>query len=625
MHPLNQSFEIPALQDWQERVVQDLKGRDFDRTLVTRTLEGLKIQPLYTQAPSAAEELPGQAPYRRGASALGGTRDLWEMRQPVSTAAHADEALRLGASAIAVSDPADLQAILSAVDSELAPVHLHGGASQSAEQALEWGLNGGLGISVATDLARDGGLPQSLDDAWRRASWALGAAPSGTLALAVDGSVFHHAGADEASDIALSLAAVAESLRALETLGHDPEQILAATELRVALDARMLLGIAKLRALRLCWSQLVRACGADVPPRIHAQLSARVQTRRDVWVNILRNSVAVFAGAVGGAQAISSLPFADCAEEDDQRLARRIARNTQLVLAQESHLARVIDPAGGAYALETWTQELAQAAWTQFQAIDEAGGLIASLKKGRIQSALQAVGSKRQRRISSRAQPITGVSEFPLVGERRPDTRGSVLGAVKDATSVVRALGSAGACSGIKPAGAAWPAATAPSSAMSASPSLASGTPPRGATIIIPFAAATRRLHSRRRSLAWGASPWGLKSSEKMKVRGAEPISTVRTNDVSVGGRRWPNRAGPPAPPGRPPFGVSRTVNVHRSKGKHSSAARELSGRMEIVGGRVSVDESERTTRLPREICHSSWTPGSAYVSPVARSSCDMR
>jgi methylmalonyl-CoA mutase len=423
MHPLNQSFELPALQDWQERVTQDLKGRDFERTLVTRTLEGLKIQPLYTQAPSAAVELPGQAPYRRGASALGGTRDLWEMRQPVSTAAQADEALRLGASALAVSDPADLKAILGAVDSKLAPVHLHGRASQSAEQALEWGLNGGLGISVATDLARDGGLPQSLDDAWKRASWALGAAPSGTLALAVDGSVFHHAGADEASDIALSLAAVAESLRALEALGHTPEQVLAATELRVALDARMLLGVAKLRALRLCWSQLARACGADVPPRIHAQLSARVQTRRDVWVNILRNSVAVFAGAVGGAQAISSLPFADCAEEEDQRLARRIARNTQLVLAQESHLARVIDPAGGAYALETWTQELAQAAWTQFQAIEGAGGLIASLKKGRIQSALQAVSSKRQRRIASRAQPITGVSEFPLVGERRPELR----------------------------------------------------------------------------------------------------------------------------------------------------------------------------------------------------------
>ncbi|MFT5586731.1 MAG: methylmalonyl-CoA mutase [Cognaticolwellia sp.] len=423
MHPLNQSFEIPALQDWQERVNKDLKGRDFERTLVTRTLEGLKIQPLYTQAPSAPVELPGQAPYRRGATALGGTRDLWEMRQPASTAAHAEEALRLGASAVAVSDPADLQAILGAVDSKLAPVHLHGPASQSAEQALDWGLNGGLGISVATDLARDGGLPQSLDDSWKRASWALGAVPAGTLALAVDGSVFHHAGADEASDIALTLAAVAESLRTLETLGHAPEQVLAATELRVALDARMLLSIAKLRALRLCWSQLARACGADVPPRIHAQLSARVQTRRDVWVNILRNSVAVFAGAVGGAQAISSLPFADCATEDDQRLARRIARNTQLVLAQESHLARVMDPAGGAYALETWTQELAQAAWKQFQAIEGAGGLVASLEKGRIQNALQAVSSQRQSRIASRAQAITGVSEFPLAGERRPELR----------------------------------------------------------------------------------------------------------------------------------------------------------------------------------------------------------
>jgi methylmalonyl-CoA mutase len=420
MHPLNQSFDIPALQDWQERVNRDLKGRDFERTLVTKTLEGLKIQPLYTQAPDAPVELPGQAPYRRGASALGGTRDLWQMRQLVSTAAHAEEALRLGASAVALTDASDLQAILGAVDSTLAPVHLHGAASQYAEQALEWGLNGGLGISVATDLARDGGLPQSLESSWKRASWALGAAPAGTLALAVDGSVFHHAGADEASDIALTLAAVAESLRALDALGHAPEQVLAATELRVALDARMLLGVAKLRALRLCWSQLARACGADVAPKLHAQLSARVQTRRDVWVNILRNSVAVFAGAVGGAQAITSLPFADCAEAEDQRLARRIARNTQLLLAQESHLARVMDPAGGAYALETWTQELALAAWKQFRAIEAAGGLVASLQSGRVQSAIKAVSSKRQSQIASRAQPITGVSEFPLAGERRP-------------------------------------------------------------------------------------------------------------------------------------------------------------------------------------------------------------
>lgn len=424
MHPLNQSFETPALQDWQERVTQDLKGRDFERALLTRTLEGLKIQPLYTQAPKGPLSLPGQAPYLRGATALGGTRSLWQMRQIANTPELASEALQLGASAIAVTDPSQLQGVLEVVDSTLAPVHLHGRANAHARDAAAWGLHGGLGISVATDLARDGGLSKPLDQAWEEASWALHNTPNTTgLALAIDSTVFHHAGADEASDIALSLAALAETLRALEPLGHSPEAVLAATELRVALDARMLLGVAKLRALRLGFSQLTQACGCDVAPSVHAQLSARVQTRRDVWVNILRNSVAVFAGAVGGAQAITSLPFADCQEESDQRLARRIARNTQLVLAQESHLARVMDPAGGAYALETWTHELAQAAWSQFQRIEAAGGLFASLRNGRIQGALQAVATKRQSRIASRAQPITGVSEFPLVGERRPALR----------------------------------------------------------------------------------------------------------------------------------------------------------------------------------------------------------
>ncbi len=428
MHPLNQSFETPALQDWQERVAKDLKGRDFERALVTRTLEGLKIQPLYTQAPDRPPGLPGQAPYARGATALGGTRSLWQMRQVANTPALASEALQLGASAVAVTDPSQLQGILEVVDSTLAPVHLHGRASAAARDAHGWGLRGGLGVSVATDMARDGGLPVPLEQAWEQAAWAVentpAPGPAGpSFGLAIDSSVFHHAGADEASDIALTLSALAQTLRALEPLGQSPEQVLAATELRVALDARMLLGVAKLRALRICFSQLAQACGCDVAPQLHAQLSARVQTRRDVWVNILRNSVAVFAGAVGGAQAITSSPFADCQEESDQRLARRIARNTQLVLAQESHLARVMDPAGGAYALETWTQELAQAAWTQFQRIEAAGGLFASLRNGRIQGALQAVATKRQSRVASRAQPITGVSEFPLVGERRPALR----------------------------------------------------------------------------------------------------------------------------------------------------------------------------------------------------------
>lgn len=417
----------PTLQDWRARVDRDLRGRDFERALVTRTLEGLDIQPLYTDGPDSPE-LPGQFPYRRGASALGATRDGWEIRQPASSVQQALDELHKGARALSVEDPDLVSALVAAVDTSLAPIHLVGPASAKAAQVVGQVASGGLGLSPLTELAERGGLDGTLEQAWEVAAACIQQSGPNTRALALQTTTFHHAGASEVQDLALGLAAQAETLRALEARGVAPEQVFENTELRLALDSRMFLGIAKLRAARQLHARLAQACGMDWAPVIHAQLSWRVTTRRDVWVNLLRNTTAVFAAAVGGAQAISSLPFADCAQPADQRLAARVARNTQLVLAEESHLGRVIDPAGGAFAPETWTAELAQTAWAAFQEIERQGGYLQALQSGWIHDWIAPVRAQRQSRIASRRQPITGVSEFPLLSERRPELREERVG-----------------------------------------------------------------------------------------------------------------------------------------------------------------------------------------------------
>ena len=160
---------------------------------------------------------------------------------------------------------------------------------------------------------------------------------------------------------------------------------------------------------------------------------------------------------------------------------------------------------------------------------------------------------------------------------------------------------------------------------MSVLPSLTSGTWFRGAAITIPFAAATRWLNSWRRSRARGAFPAGLKIGESMMVRGAVPTFTVRTTIVTGGDLREPSHEGAPALPARPAFEISRTEKVDRARGKHSSAARELPGRMVTVGGCTSLDESETTTRFPRETCHVSGVSNGEYEAPGGSRSCDMR
>jgi len=232
-----------------------------------------------------------------------------------------------------------------------------------------------------------------------------------------DGRVYHEAGASEAQELAAVLATGIATLRALEAQGHPLDAARRALSFLLVADADEFLTVAKLRALRRLWARVEQACGLERKPiRLHAETAWRMTTRRDPWVNILRTTIAAFSAGIGGADAITVLPFTAALGLPDA-FARRIARNTQLILLDESNLARVADPAAGAGGFETLTDALCEKAWGLFQEIEREGGILESLKAGILQARIAAVCSQREKAVATRREPITGTSEFPNIHE----------------------------------------------------------------------------------------------------------------------------------------------------------------------------------------------------------------
>lgn len=220
------------------------------------------------------------------------------------------------------------------------------------------------------------------------------------------------AGGSAAEELGASLATGVAYLRALTEAGLGVDEACAQLEFRYAATADQFLTIAKLRAARRLWARVAEVCGAAGAQRQHAVTSSVMMTRRDPWVNMLRTTLACLGAGVGGADSVTVLPF-DHALGLPDAFARRIARNTSTILLEESHLARVIDPAGGSWYVERLTAELADAAWAFFQEIERSGGQAAALRSGMIGERLASTWAARSRDLARRKEPVTGVSEFP--------------------------------------------------------------------------------------------------------------------------------------------------------------------------------------------------------------------
>ncbi|MEV1008459.1 methylmalonyl-CoA mutase family protein [Streptomyces sp. NPDC049881] len=420
-------------------------GAAVEDALATRLADGIVTRPLYAadDAPSGPTGFPGAAPYVRGARPAG-TVGGWDVRQrhadpdPARTNDAVLTDLENGATSLWLVTGegglplAGLPAALDGVLLDLAPVVLEPGpdfepaARLLLDVAEERGvgaaaLRGGFGADPLGLVARTG----DAGDLAGRLRAAAGLAVRthrdlpGMWAVSVDALPYHEAGGSDAQELGCALATGVAYLRELTASGLPVDAALGQLEFRYAAGADQFLTIAKLRAARRMWARVAEVSGAGAAAgaqRQHAVTSRVMMTRRDPWVNMLRTTVAALGAGVGGAESVTVLPFDEALGLSDA-FARRIARNTSSVLVSESHLGRVIDPAGGSWYVERLTDDLARAAWAWFQELERAGGQAEALRSGLVADRIAAEWERRSRLLATRREPVTGVSEFADVSE----------------------------------------------------------------------------------------------------------------------------------------------------------------------------------------------------------------
>lgn len=308
----------------------------------------------------------------------------------------------------------DLRTLLDGVLLDLAPVVLDAVEQPVAVAEAFLALAGDTDLAEGTNLGV--AATAAADDLVAVARLAL---DRGLLGVVVDGTRVHDRGASDVTELAWLLAAGARALRILESAGVPVADAAGLLELRVAVTDEQLVSIAKLRAVRRLWARVLELSGvAGGAARVHAVTSRPMMTRYDPWVNMLRTTVAAFSAGVGGADAVTVLPF-DAPLGRPDAFGRRIARNTSHLLVDESHVAHVADPAGGAYAVERLTDDLAAAAWDVLARLDAAGGTDGP-DAGVLDELVTAAVEQREREVATRRRPITGLSEFPDLAERLP-------------------------------------------------------------------------------------------------------------------------------------------------------------------------------------------------------------
>lgn len=403
------------------RLGEDDPAGEVWQKLARTTLDGIEVTPLGT-----AEDLE-----RLGTAGRPNRVGDWDIRAQVfgPDAKRLNEWVREdldgGVTSLWLVDPAadELPTLLDGVLLDLAPVVLDSETPlQTATAFVELlaALPEDQRPAAGTNLGGRG------EDVVAVAELAL---QHGVLGMVVDATGVHDLGASDAQELAWSLATATEHLRRLAEAGIDPAQAAALFEFRYAVTDEQFTSIAKLRAARRLWARVLELSGvaeADREQRQHAVTSRPMMSKYDPYVNMLRTTIAAFAAGVAGAEAVTVLPF-DSPIGQPESFGRRIARNTSALLISESHLARVSDPAGGSYAVERLTDELAQAAWEIFGRLEDGADL---------ESEIVAVAEQREQQVADRSRPLTGLSEFPNLAETLPERT-----PVGDLTETVRRYG----------------------------------------------------------------------------------------------------------------------------------------------------------------------------------------
>jgi methylmalonyl-CoA mutase len=438
---LASEFPPASEAQWRKLTEAALQGADFDKKLVSRTYDGLRVAPLYPRAKDAKP-------------VAGRPAQPWQVMarvdhpDPAAANKQALDDLENGANGLTLVFAGSLNANGYGLDASadtiaraLDGVYLDGvtfdfnlssatrGAVQQFVALVKTRKIDPASVDMRASINPIGGLaatgvsprrwPEMAKDVAEMIRGFANQGFRGPFAVA-DGRIIHNAGGSEAQELAFALAAAVDCLRALESGGVPLDTACGMIYFRLSADDDQFLTTAKFRAIRKLWARVEDACRLEPKPvTVAAETAWRMMTRRDPAVNMLRTTIAVAAAGIGGADNILALPHT-AALGLPEAFARRIARNTQLVLIEEAGLAKVADPAAGSGAIEALTNEMARAAWAQFQAIDKAGGAWAALEQGLIQREVAKVRERRFNAIAQRKEPLTGTSDYPDLNETMP-------------------------------------------------------------------------------------------------------------------------------------------------------------------------------------------------------------
>lgn len=439
-------FSPVSTEEWKAKITADLKGADFDRKLVWRTKEGFNVQPFYRREDLAGlpalDSLPGEFPYLRG------TRDNndWIVRQAVRGGTpeemndHALHILNRGVESLGIKlchkmDPADLGKVLKGIDLKKVEINVDccpGCAVAVAKELVklikEAGaveeFRGSIGYNPFKRYLKHG-LPFPKDAVEEgKALFEAVKEVKNLRCFAVDSNLFCNAGAYITQELGYALAWGAEWLDMMTEAGLTATEVACRVKFNMGISSNYFMELAKFRAARMLWAEIVKAynpeCDCACKMWVHAVTSRFNQTLYDSHVNLLRSMTETMSAALAGVNSIETLPFDECYERPDE-FSERIARNQQFLLRDESHLNKVVDPAGGSYYIETLTASIAAQAWKVFNEVEDNGGFATMLAKGEIQGKVNESGVKRHLDVACRKESLLGTNQFPNFNEMELD------------------------------------------------------------------------------------------------------------------------------------------------------------------------------------------------------------
>jgi methylmalonyl-CoA mutase len=447
----NVTFPAPSFAEWKQEVEKSLKGKPFEK-LYSTTYENITIQPIYTRHDveklAYIEEYPGFANYVRGTRSNGYIKEPWKVSQEISASSPTEwneivkHDLEKGQTEIhivlerlgfPVTSLDDIEAMFSDISLDKYSLRVDAGVQSLSFLALFAAylqqrqipfdaVHGTIGMDPIGALAETGKLSASVASLYDVMAdvtkWAKENMPD-VKTVIVRSEPYHNGGANAVQELAFAFATAVEYIRACLDRGVAIDAIAPRIQFSFSVGSNFFMEIAKLRAARLIWSNIVKAFGGSESSQkiaMHARTSYFTKTVYDPYVNMLRAAAEAFAATVGGTDSLHVSPFDEAIRPADE-FSRRIARNTQLILLEEAHIANVIDPAGGSYYVETLTAQVAEETWKLFQQIEAKGGIVQALADGFVQEQVEAVARQRQKNIETRKEKIVGTNFYANLAE----------------------------------------------------------------------------------------------------------------------------------------------------------------------------------------------------------------